>query len=84
MKKLIFVYVLVLSACASRGDYVRQRAPFDLNCNPDKVAIADLGGTTYGATGCGRKVTYNVKGYCDGIGWCKVEKEATEIKIIEE
>lgn len=77
---------LTLAACANRIDFVSQRAPFDLNCPREKVNVQLIGDTdtfekVYGATGCGKRITYKAVGYCDGIGWCRVDKETRDVII---
>ncbi len=85
MRTLIFISLtLMLSGCSQSMKYVKDRAPFDLDCPKDEVQIHKLGDRTYGATGCNKRVTYTVRGYCDGIGWCEAKKEATEIILKSE
>ncbi len=40
------------------GDVVSQRASFDLSCPRDKIAVEEIGGDSFGATGCGQKASY--------------------------
>jgi len=47
-----------LYACASGSGTVKERAVFDLECPEDKIEVTFLSGTSYGATGCGKKATY--------------------------
>lgn len=85
MKKLLLISIaIILSGCSQSMRYVQDRAPFDLDCPKEKVQIHKLGDMTYGATGCNKRITYSVHGYCDGIGWCEAKKEATEIIVKQE
>jgi hypothetical protein len=40
------------------GDVVSQRASFDLSCPRDQIAVQEIGGDSFGATGCGQKASY--------------------------
>lgn len=65
MRRLFF---LVLVACNDplTGErltqvfesIVRDRASFEFPCDPDKIAIENLGGDAYRAVGCGFHATY--------------------------
>lgn len=58
-------FVALCAACITTGfkkELVRERAAFDLEC--DKVKVRELGNSTFGATGCGKRETYLVK--CTG------------------
>ena len=87
MKNLLILAAVILStSCANRIDFVSQRAPFDLDCPREQVKVQLIADTdtfikVYGATGCGKRITYQARGYCDGIGWCKVEKETQDVII---
>jgi hypothetical protein len=37
---------------------VKQRAAFDLSCDEGKISVQNLGGDTFGATGCAKKASY--------------------------
>jgi len=83
---LLCLTTFFLAACADRINFVKQRAPFDLNCPPEQVKVQLIADTdtfnkTYGATGCNKRITYQARGYCDGIGWCKVDKETADVII---
>lgn len=85
MNKIILVFVaLILTSCSQHMRYVKERAPFDLDCPKEQVKTHKLGDITYGATGCNKRVTYSVRGHCDGFGWCEAKKEATEVIIKQE
>jgi hypothetical protein len=75
---------LLLTGCSQAQRTVEERAPFDLECPKEQVQIHKLGEWTYGATGCDKRITYSVRGHCDGLGWCKAEKETNEIVIKKE
>ncbi|HYX39563.1 MAG TPA: hypothetical protein VE954_41215 [Oligoflexus sp.] len=74
--KTIFVSgtFLLCPACATTNgamNTVMERATFDLNCDASQVKVVELSSAqvgyvrTMGASGCGRKVVYLVKG--DGV-----------------
>jgi hypothetical protein len=48
---------------------VQQRASFDLSCPSEQLAVQPIGGNSYGATGCGQKVSYSC--ICAWSSWGK-------------
>ncbi|WP_444932207.1 hypothetical protein ACJJIF_10715 [Microbulbifer sp. SSSA002] len=61
--------VLVLGGCTSlMEETVSKRAPFDLNCDADSITIQQLGGRTYGVSGCDKRATYVLQGPCTAPG----------------
>jgi hypothetical protein len=44
----------------------QSQAPFDMNCDAEKLVYHSLGGTTVSVTGCERRFTYV---WVDGAGW---------------
>jgi hypothetical protein len=48
---------------------VQQRATFDLSCPSDQLAVQPIGGNSYGAIGCGQKVSYSC--ICAWSSWGK-------------
>jgi hypothetical protein len=48
---------------------VQQRASFDLDCSIRDVTVQNIGGNSYGVTGCGRKVSYSC--LCAWSSWGK-------------
>jgi hypothetical protein len=48
---------------------VQQRASFDLDCSIDDVTVQNIGGNSYGVTGCGKKVSYSC--LCAWSSWGK-------------
>ena len=50
---------LSTSACVTMESTARTRAANDLSCPEDSVAVRNIGGTSFRATGCGQEATYN-------------------------
>ena len=50
--------LLAFTACSSLRTTALDRATFDLDCPKDKIEVVSIGGTSYGAKGCGKKATY--------------------------
>ncbi len=60
--------------CAGNSDAfqktVQQRAAFDLGCPSQQLSVANIGGASYGVSGCAKKAsyscicTYSVMGSC--------------------
>ncbi|MCA9548902.1 MAG: hypothetical protein KC933_02635 [Myxococcales bacterium] len=58
MRRLALALALTtLTACAPTGALIT-RAAFDLDCPKDRLQLHDLGPSTKGVKGCGRKATY--------------------------
>lgn len=57
IRYLLAGVVLLAVGCASQADTVRERAPFDLECE-DRLDIKEISNNTYGVRGCKRKATY--------------------------
>jgi hypothetical protein len=47
------------AGCVTMETTARTRASNDLRCSGDQVAVRNIGGSSYRATGCGQEVTYN-------------------------
>ena len=70
MKRVALLWVLCASlvACFGGGgghpqevafpETVHKRAAFDLGCPAEQVQVQDIGGSSYGAMGCGKKASY--------------------------
>jgi len=75
------IALLALSAtttgCTSYLNIVKQRASFDLTCPPDQVQVSEIGGTSYGAVGCGARASYTCSGGFQTNTWegAKCQKE---------
>jgi hypothetical protein len=75
----------VLAGCSlnsetTRVKMVTDRAAFDLSCENNNVKVVKISDTSYGAAGCGSKVTYLLDG-CDGQSGqtsCKVSLDAVQ------
>lgn len=57
IRYLLIVIALVAVGCVSQAETVRERAPFDLECE-DQLDVREISNNTYGVRGCGRKATY--------------------------
>jgi hypothetical protein len=53
------VLSLALFGCATMEGTVQTRASNDMKCPEERIAVANIGGTSYRATGCGQEATYN-------------------------
>jgi len=82
MKKIyIPSLVLLISGCAATMEQTAfDKAAFDLNCAPEKIKIIDLGHRSYGATGCGKRISYKMRGECSIRSSCRAEKDAIGIE----
>lgn len=49
---------MILTGCFSAQGTVEARAAYDFNCPEDDVTVTNVSGTTYAASGCGRKALY--------------------------
>ena len=58
----VWTTILALSGallgCGSSAGPLEARAAHDLNCSQDQVVVTELGGKSYGVSGCGKKATY--------------------------
>jgi hypothetical protein len=87
---IAFACIPVL-ACTT-GDAVRRkvstRAAFDLACPAEQVKVVQLdeamyGGGAYGATGCGKRISYNVG--CSAFATqCSIAAQAVSGAVIEQ
>lgn len=69
-----FVTCNVFGLCASPSgvnvlELVQRQAEFDLKCDPSSIAVQRMNTDTFGATGCGRRISYVL--LCGGPG-CRV------------
>lgn len=58
VRRIFVVAALATSACATHAGTVRTRAANDFRCPEPQVAVVDIGGNAYRATGCGRQANY--------------------------
>jgi hypothetical protein len=72
MNRLVLMLALpfLVSACGSglgtsRGE-IKPKAAFDLDCPASEIQVQDLGSGSFGATGCGRRISYACS--VDGFG----------------
>lgn len=76
MKQIAILLTILVSGCAGMGQQfdmkqeVLRRAPFDLDCAPEEIAVTELSQNVHGATGCGKKASYAV--ICRGGTSCDV------------
>jgi hypothetical protein len=63
MKKsgIFLLVVLASPSCANGLETLHARAAFDLNCDSSKLHLTELGVSTYGVDGCGKRATYVCK-----------------------
>jgi hypothetical protein len=67
-KLVLVVACIPLTACISQDDmarHVRTHAAFDFQCPKDQIEVSHLGGSSYGARGCGQQAGYVVKSCWD-------------------
>lgn len=65
MRYAAILSVTLLTACVSTADQiaaVKNRASYDLDCNPAKIQVTWLQSGTYGAEGCKGKQVYETRG----------------------
>ena len=75
MNRLIPLSILTLSlgACITMQSVATTRASNDLRCPEEQVALANIGGTSFRASGCGQEATYNC--VAGGNGYVCVREE---------
>jgi hypothetical protein len=56
---VVAFHVLLAAGCSSTSSTARTRAANDFACDEEKVEVADIGGTSYRVTGCGRTAVYD-------------------------
>ncbi len=59
MKNLLLVLALATGACVTMSGVAQTRAANDLKCPEDQITVANIGGSSFRATGCGQEATYN-------------------------
>lgn len=52
-------FTLLAVGCVTMAGTAQTRAANDLKCPEDQVVVANIGGTSFRATGCGQEATYN-------------------------
>ncbi len=55
----LFTLVSSLTGCVTMAGIAKTRASNDLRCAEDQIVVANIGGSSYRATGCGQEATYN-------------------------
>lgn len=75
----------VLAGCSlnsetTRVNTVTDRAAFDLSCERNNVRVVKISDNSYGAAGCGSKVTYLLDSCSgsDGESGCKVHLDSVQ------
>lgn len=48
-----------MTGCVTMAGTAKTRAANDLRCSEEKIVVANIGGSSYRATGCGQEATYN-------------------------
>lgn len=76
-RRPICVGILVLlSGCASTMKQTAlDKAAFDLDCPKEKIEIVELGYRSYGASGCGDRISYEMEGECSFRYTCRAETD---------
>jgi hypothetical protein len=54
---ICFIGLFTFNGCSPAAT-VKKRATFDLDCPESKIEVVDIGGSIWGATGCGKKASY--------------------------
>jgi hypothetical protein len=54
-----FAVGALLSGCVTMQGTAKTRAANDLKCPEEQIAVVNIGGSSYRATGCGQEATYN-------------------------
>ena len=71
---LLSSVLLLVSGCSNTSTVfpqtVQQRAAFDLSCDQQKVPVQNIGGVSYGATGCEKKASYSCVCMYSVMGKC--------------
>lgn len=55
----LFALVSSMTGCVTMAGIAKTRAANDLRCSEDQIVVANIGGSSYRATGCGQEATYN-------------------------
>lgn len=53
------VSLFLLGACVTMFDVAKTRAANDLRCPEEQIIVANIGGSSFRAIGCGQEATYN-------------------------
>ena len=61
LASLAFVALALSTAtgCVTMAGIAKTRASNDLRCSEDQIVVANIGGSSYRASGCGQEATYN-------------------------
>jgi hypothetical protein len=72
---LVAIVLGTVAGCAGNAPAfqrtVQQRAAFDLSCPTAQLTVQNIGGDSYGATGCGRKASYTCICAWSEMGECE-------------
>jgi hypothetical protein len=49
---------LLLGGCGTAENTVRARAAYDFRCDEDRVDVRNISGSTFEASGCGKRTVY--------------------------
>ena len=72
-------FVLVSALCGCGFGYnpavgVRRKAAFDLGCPSDQIQVYRLTQSSYGATGCGKRASYELATGCYTEQGCRIAR----------
>ena len=52
-------FTLFAVGCVTMAGTAQTRAANDMKCPEEQIVVANIGGTSFRATGCGQEATYN-------------------------
>jgi len=52
-------FPLLAIGCVTMAGTAQTRAANDMKCPEEQIVVANIGGTSFRATGCGQEATYN-------------------------
>ena len=73
---MMFV-AIAAAGCVTMETTAKTRAANDLNCAEDQIAVRNIGGSSYRATGCNQEATYNCGQSTANTFVCQREEQRT-------
>lgn len=67
--------VLSTGCASTMKDTALDKAAFDLNCPRSEIEVVELGYRSYGAKGCGQRISYEMEGECSFRYTCRAETD---------
>jgi hypothetical protein len=79
MKALLLIVGIALgtAGCVTMETTAKTRAANDLKCAEDQIAVRNIGGSSYRATGCNQEATYNCGQSSQNTFVCQREEQKT-------